>query len=165
MNIPVELIWFIAGLVLILLEFAAPGVIIVFFGVGAWITALLTWLGLTNSLSLQLLVWAASSVLLVLVLRRRLADRFHGFETGRQDPMANLDEVTGREVLVTEDVGPDHRRGRVEFKGADWTAVAAETIAAGQLAVIEKIDGLTLHVRPVAAGAANVVADDINEGE
>lgn len=160
MNIPAELVWFIAGLVLILLEFAAPGVVIVFFGVGAWVTALLTWLGLTDSLSLQLLAWAASSILLLLILRRRLANRFHGFETGRQDPMANLDEVTGREVLVTEDIGPDHRRGRVEFKGADWTAVAASPIAAGRLAVIEKIDGLTLHVRPVAAGAANVVTNE-----
>lgn len=163
MNIPAELIWFIAGLVLILLEFAAPGVIIVFFGVGAWITALATWLGLADSLTLQLLVWAASSVLLLLILRRRLAERFHGFESGRQDPLANLDEVAGREVLVTEDIGPDHRRGRVEFKGADWTAVATAPIAAGRLAVIEKIDGLTLHVRPVAAGAANVVSDVANE--
>ncbi|MEZ4387401.1 MAG: NfeD family protein [Candidatus Krumholzibacteriia bacterium] len=155
MNIPAELIWFLGGLILILLEFAAPGVIIVFFGVGAWLTALCTWLGLTDSLALQLLVWATSSVLLLVILRRRLSERFHGFETGQQDPMANLDEFAGVEVLVTEDVAPDHRRGRVEFRGAGWTAVSDSPIAAGRLAVIESVNGLTLHVRPVVTGAAN----------
>jgi len=38
-------IWFIAGLVLILLEFVVPGVILVFFGAGAWVVALGMWLG------------------------------------------------------------------------------------------------------------------------
>ena len=139
MNIPAELIWFLAGLVLILLEFAAPGVIVVFFGVGAWLTALTTWMGLTESLALQLLVWAASSVVLLVILRRRLSERFHGFETGQQDPMANLDEFAGIEVQVTEDIAPDHRRGRVEFRGAGWSAIAVLPIAAGRLAVIDSV--------------------------
>jgi len=35
-----ELIWFLAGLLLLLLEFAAPGLIVFFFGVGACIVAI-----------------------------------------------------------------------------------------------------------------------------
>jgi len=163
MDIPVALIWFLAGLLLILLEFAAPGVIVVFFGVGAWLVALTTWLGLTPGLALQLLVWAIASVVLLLMLRGRLASRFHGFETGVQDPAVNLDEFAGQEVRVTADIGPDHRDGRVEFKGAGWTAVCAESIAAGRLAVIERVDGLTLHVRPAGAGADTVAAGDASE--
>ena len=165
MTINAELIWFIIGLVLILLEFAAPGVIIVFFGAGAWITALTTWMGLTGSLAAQLLVWAISSVLLLVLLRRRLSARLHGFETRPQDPDVNLDGFAGVEVTVVRDVAPGHREGRVELNGAEWTAVSATPIAAGRLAVIESADGLTLHVRPVIAGAANDVANDANEGE
>ncbi len=157
MDLPTSLIWFLAGLLLILLEFAAPGVIVVFFGVGAWIVALTTWAGLTPGIASQLLVWAIASVAMLLVLRGRLASRFHGFETGTQDPGVNLDEYAGREVRVTRDIAPDHRDGRVEFKGADWTAVAATAIPAGCLAVIERADGLTLHVR--AAGPAATAKD------
>lgn len=165
MDLPVELIWFLVGLVLILLEFAAPGVIVVFFGVGAWITALTTWIGLTDGLAGQLVAWSGSSVLLLVLLRRRLADRFHGFESGQQDPMANLDDPLGTEVLVTRDIGPEHRDGRVEYKGAEWTAVAAESVVAGRLAVITAVDGLTLHVRPVASGLEPTPSADLNEGE
>lgn len=155
MNLPVELIWFLVGLVLILLEFAAPGVIVVFFGAGAWLTALTTWMGLTPNLTLQLLVWAISSVLLLVFLRRRLADRFHGFESGSQDPHTNLDEFHGREVLVIQDIAPGHRHGRVEFKGAEWTAMAEVPVAAGRLVEITRVEGVTLHVRPVTPGENN----------
>jgi len=165
MNIPAELIWFLAGLVLILLEFAAPGIVIVFFGAGAWLTALTTWFGLTNGLTSQLLLWAISSVLMLIVLRKRLADKFHGFETGQQNPMSNLDEFTGREVLVTQSIDPGHREGRVEFKGADWTAVSTEPIAAGRLAIITAAEGLTLTVNPVQSGDDIQDDDDANEGE
>jgi len=165
MNIPVELIWFLAGLVLILLEFAAPGIIVVFFGAGAWLTAITTWIGITPNLTLQLLVWAVSSVLLLVLLRRRLSNRFHGFETGTQDPLQNLDEFKGAEVLVTTDIAPGHRDGRVEFKGAGWSAVSDQAIAAGRLAVIEHADGLTLHVRPIEAGNNTVADSDDSEGE
>lgn len=40
-----ELIWFSCGVVLIFLEFAVPGVILVFFGAGAILTSLLVWIG------------------------------------------------------------------------------------------------------------------------
>jgi len=153
MDLPTALIWFLAGLLLILLEFAAPGVIVVFFGVGAWLVALTTWVGLTPGIASQLLVWAIASVAMLLMLRGRLASRFHGFETGMQDPAVNLDEYAGREVRVVRDIAPDHRDGRVEFKGAEWTAVAPTSIAAGHLAVVERAEGLTLHVRPVTTAS------------
>ena len=72
MSINPVLIWFLAGLVLVLLEFAAPGVIIVFFGLGAWIAAVTTWVGLTDGLTSQLLTAGVSSVVLLAVLRRWL---------------------------------------------------------------------------------------------
>ena len=34
-----ELIWFLIGLVLIILEFGIPGVVTVFFGIGAWLVS------------------------------------------------------------------------------------------------------------------------------
>jgi len=71
-------LWFIFGLVLILLEFAAPGVILIFIGMGAWVTSLTCWLGLTTTLASQTTVFAIASTTLLLVLRRLFKDWFMG---------------------------------------------------------------------------------------
>jgi membrane protein implicated in regulation of membrane protease activity len=141
-----ELIWFICGVVLALLEFAVPGVILIFFGLGAWITALTTYLEVTKSAASQLLVFAGSSVVLLLVLRRYIRSRFSGFVSERQAPDQNLDEFTGKTVIVLEDIAP-MKPGKVEFKGAPWQAESDESFKQGESALIEKADGLTLKIR------------------
>ena len=62
------LIWFLVGLALILSEFMVPGVILVFFGMGAWITAIGAWVGFAPDTSSQLLIFAISSVILLVLL-------------------------------------------------------------------------------------------------
>ena len=62
-----EIIWFLVGLVLLVMEFALPGLIIGFFGIGAWIVAavcLITEIGLNA----QLAIFIVSSVLSLLLL-------------------------------------------------------------------------------------------------
>ena len=147
MSISPTLIWFLVGLALILVEFAVPGVILVFFGVGAWVVALTTWLGLTGSLEIQLLLFAIASVVLLFSLRRWVRSRFLGHLSGEQDPTTNLDEFTGKSVIVVQDIVPDGVEGRVEFKGAEWRAVSNEAIAKGRLVEITGVDGITLEVK------------------
>ena len=144
------LIWFLAGLALLIFEFAVPGVILVLFGVGAWIAALTTWMGLTDGWTSQLLVFAVSSVVLLVSLRRWLRTRFFGHSSGKQDPQENLDEFKGQIVIVTEDIDPD-TGGKVEYKGADWSARCDTALSKGARAVIQSADGITLLVRPESA--------------
>jgi membrane protein implicated in regulation of membrane protease activity len=141
------LIWFLAGLALLLFEFTVPGIILVFFGIGAWITALTTWAGLTGGWTSQLLTFAVSSVVLLVFLRRRFRTRLFGHLTGGQDPQDNLDEFRGQVVVVTQDIDPE-QGGRVEYKGADWSARCNLALPAGCRAVILSVDGITLVVRP-----------------
>ncbi|ACF11995.1 protein of unknown function DUF107 [Chlorobaculum parvum NCIB 8327] len=141
-----ELIWFICGVVLALLEFAVPGVILVFFGVGAWITALTTYLGLTESTASQLLVFASTSVILLFFLRSHIRSRFSGFVSDSQSPEQNLDEFTGKSVVVLEEITP-MKPGKVEFKGAPWHAESNETFKSGEIGLIEKAEGLTLIIK------------------
>ncbi|MCK4689902.1 MAG: NfeD family protein, partial [Candidatus Marinimicrobia bacterium] len=70
-----ELIWFLLGLVMLLMEFVLPGLIIFFFGVGACIVALIC-LILPISLNLQLVIFIISSVILLLTLRKWLKGIF-----------------------------------------------------------------------------------------
>ena len=60
MNIDPVIVWFVIGLVLALLEFALPGVILIFFGMGAWIAAITTYIGLTPGIGSQLIAFSIS---------------------------------------------------------------------------------------------------------
>jgi len=148
MHLDPVLVWFLLGLGLILSEFALPGVILVFFGLGAWLTSLTSWTGVTPGWSSQLLTFAVSSVVLLLLLRRRLRLRFFGHVGGTQDPSHNLDDLAGEAVVVTTAVVPGGGDGRVEYKGAEWRARAEVPLAVGDAAVVTAVDGITLVIRP-----------------
>jgi membrane protein implicated in regulation of membrane protease activity len=137
-----ELFWFLLGFFLLLAEFALPGVIIVFFGIGAWVAALTTWLGLTPTMTGQNLVFAISSVVLLFGLRKR----FHQSFVGDSNDHAIEDEYTGKEVLALSAI--DERGGKIEVKGATWNARSSELIAEGTWVVITRREGLTFYVRP-----------------
>ena len=55
-NLNIPLIWFILGLVLLLGEFVMPGLVIFFFGIGAWVVAILT-IFFDISINLQLIIY------------------------------------------------------------------------------------------------------------
>ena len=141
------IVWFLIGLGLALAELAVPGVILVFFGVGAWVTALTAWLGLTVTLESQLLTFAIASIALLVLLRRWIKGRLYGHVKDEQDLNVDLEEFVGHRVKVLKAVIPGSTEGRVEFKGAGWHAVSDEEIESGESAVIEKVDGITLKVR------------------
>jgi membrane protein implicated in regulation of membrane protease activity len=147
MNIDPVVLWFIIGLVLALLEFVVPGVILIFFGIGAWVAAATTYAGLTDSVGSQLLVFSASSIALLVSLRKWIKGKFYGHVAEVQDLNVNLDEFTGKDVVVLEDVVPGKSSGAVEFKGAKWKAVSEEQIMKGEEAVIAGNEGITLRIR------------------
>jgi membrane protein implicated in regulation of membrane protease activity len=137
-----------------------PGVILVFFGVGAWITALCAFAGLAQGTAVQLLIFSLSSLALLIVLRRRIRGRFFGHIGDDQDPAVDLDEFVGRRVTVVHAITPGAEGGRVEFKGASWAADSVEPIAEGAQAVIIARDGITLRVRPADGGTAEEESND-----
>jgi inner membrane protein len=139
-------LWFLAGAVLMLAEMAAPGFILLFFGLGAWITALSAWAGLAESLAAQLTVFLVSS-LLSLILLRRYARGWFGGGTSRGDT-SHLDGVPGRRALVVRDISPHAVGGKVELNGTLWNAEADMPVIAGTVVEIIGRDGLTLRVRP-----------------
>jgi membrane-bound serine protease (ClpP class) len=146
------LIWFLLGLVLAFLEFIVPGVILIFFGVGAWLVALTTYIGLTASLESQLLLFAITSIGLLVLLRQWIKGKFYGHVSDVQDLTRNLDEFTGKSVVVLKDVIPGKMEGAVEFKGARWSAVSEEHIKNGEVAIITELDGITLKIRKRKGG-------------
>jgi membrane protein implicated in regulation of membrane protease activity len=140
-----ELIWFLIGLVLLILEFALPGLIIFFFGVGAWAVALvclITDIGINT----QLIIFIVSSVLSLLCLRKWLKGIFLGHTVLKQDLRENLEEFIGQRAVVKEKIVPK-AGGKVEFHGTNWEAFADEEIAEGTVVEIIGKDNITLKVK------------------
>ncbi len=141
-----ELFWFIIGLVLFLAELVIPGFFIFFFGLGAWVTALVCLMGDPDSITnMQIIIFAVTSVLTLIVLRRIIQKKFF-YSNGNLSEEVE-DEFTGKEALVTTDIGPD-KKGKAEFKGTTWKAESKSEIKEGQTVIIIEKENFTLIVKP-----------------
>lgn len=145
-----ELIWFMVGLVLLVFEFIMPGLIIGFFGVGAWIVAIICLLSayVTGSINAQLIIFIIASVLSLLLLRKWLKGIFIGHVKSKQDMTEDLNEFIGERAVVKEKITPK-AGGKVELHGTNWIAEADEEIAEGTVVEIIAKDNLTLKVKVV----------------
>lgn len=136
----VSLIWFFIGLGLLIAEFVIPGLIVIFFGAGAWAVALLT-LIFPLGVEIQLTVFLLVAVLSLFLLRRQLLSR-------RDRGAGELkDELVGSMGEVRVEITPQ-KSGSVFAQGTSWEAVSDTTIAAGKRVRIVASDGLKLTVSP-----------------
>ena len=140
-----ELIWFLVGLMLLLLEFAAPGLIVFFFGLGACIVAVVCLLT-DITLNTQLIIFIVSSFLCLLVLRKWLKGVFLGHTTSKQDLTEDLEEFLGQRAVVKERILPK-AGGKVEFHGTNWVAQADQEIPEGTVVEIIGKENITLKVK------------------
>jgi membrane protein implicated in regulation of membrane protease activity len=139
-----ELFWFLMGLVLFLLELVIPGFFIFFFGLGAWITALVCLIGNPGT-NLQIVIFAITSILSLIALRRIIQKKFF-YSKGHLSEDVE-DEFTGKEALATTDFG-GMKNGKVEFKGTRWNAESTSEIKEGQRVLIIEKDSFKLIVKP-----------------
>jgi membrane protein implicated in regulation of membrane protease activity len=139
-----EIVWFIIGLVLFLLELVLPGFVIFFFGVGAWITAILCLIA-DPGINLQVIVFAVTAVLSLLAFRKMIQKKFFYVREDRSEAVE--DEFTGKEAVAKMDFGADGN-GKVEFKGTSWKAESSSGIKAGQTVIIIEKENFTLKVEP-----------------
>ncbi len=107
------MIWFIIGLVCVLAEFAAPGVVLVFFGVGAWLVALLLLVTDINVL-VQSLIFVTVSFTSLLLMRKHVVKQ-------REITEDETDDFIGGTAQVLKPFSKG-TFGSVKFKGASWKA-------------------------------------------
>ncbi len=142
-----ELIWFFVGLILLFAEMVIPGLIVAFFGFGAWVVAAVQ-LCKPLTLNQQLALFIASSVLALALARSWLKSMFTGYVSSRSDGSIDLGEFIGQRAVVTQKISPN-MPGRVEFHGSTWQAQADDEIAEGSTVEVVTKDNLTLKVKIV----------------
>lgn len=138
-----EIIWFAIGLIFLLVEFSAPGLIIGFFGIGAWVVAVICLLA-DISASVQIAIFLGVSILLLALLRKYFQKVF------KMDSIKNMgedDEFIGHKAVCTVAI-KINQPGKVELKGADWQAESNVDINKGDTVRIIDRRSITLIVEP-----------------
>ena len=136
-------VWLIAMIVLLIVEASVPGLVSIWFALGAF-AAMLSSL-LNAPLWLQL-VWFALVSIASLWFTRPFVKKF---VNSRVTP-TNLDMVLGKDCLVTEDIDNLRASGAVSVAGKEWTARMErdeETARKGETVRALRIEGVKLIVR------------------
>ena len=134
--------WLIAMVVLLVIEAVVPGLISIWFALGA-LAALIS--ALFHAPIWLQIVWFVAVSVIALVLTRPLVRKY---VNGRITP-TNADMVIGKDAVVTEAIDNLHARGAVLLDGKTWTARMDredETAKTGETVRDLRIEGVKLIV-------------------
>lgn len=134
------LAWFIIALAGFILEMLQPGIYLIFFAIGAFITGLFA--AAITSVPAQLMGFALFSAASIILLRSLVYGR-------RFDEIGtNTDRLMGKTALVTIRI-PRRMHGFVKIGSEIWMATADEEIQKGETVEIVSLSGATLTVRRI----------------
>ena len=136
--------WTLAGILLMLCEFAMPGLILFFFGLGAFVVAMVTWL-IPLTLNQQIALMIIASVGSIFGLRRFLKPIFTGRSTARSED-ALPEGLLGEEGVVSDPITPGVP-GKIILHGTAWKAESEESLVAEDRVLVTGQNSLTLFVK------------------
>ena len=134
--------WLVAMVVLLIIEAVVPGLISIWFALGA-LAALIS--ALFHAPVWLQIVWFVAVSVLTLVLTRPLVKKY---VNNRVTP-TNADMVIGKDAVVTEGIDNLHAKGAVLLDGKTWTARMAqesEKAEPGETVRVLRIEGVKLIV-------------------
>lgn len=139
-------LWFIAALVLSMIEIITPGFVILWFGVSAAIVGLLDLLGLHNTVW-QIIIWIVLSLIMVILSRTFFKTIF--IKSPGENYKSNIDVLIGQKGIVTDEIDNVKGNGRILVQGQDWSARSEDdsTIPVGSPVEIVRYEGIKLFVK------------------
>ena len=130
--------WFIAFVILLVIELVTVNLVTIWFAIGA-VAAIITTI-FTDSVLIQSIVFVVVSVI-ALLITKPLIKKFKKFEV---EP-TNSDRVIGKVGEVTKRKGKN-KYGEVKVYGNTWTASSKQVINVGERVKVLSIDGVKLVV-------------------
>ena len=136
-------VWVALMIVFLVVEGAAPGLVSIWFALGALAALISALLGAQVWLQA---VWFVVISVVALVVTRPLAKKYVNSRT----QATNADMLIGQECIVTETIDNIAGTGAVSVGGQTWTAraVSDEPIQPKAIAVVRRIEGVKLIVEP-----------------
>lgn len=139
-DVQLSVLWLIAMIVLLIIEAVVPGLISIWFALGA-LAALVA--ALFHAPFWLQVVWFLVVSILTLLLTRPFVKKY---VNNRVTP-TNADMVIGKEAVVTEAIDNLQEKGAVRLDGKIWTARMADESAGaevGETVRILRIEGVKL---------------------
>lgn len=138
------LIWLALMILFLVVEAQSVTMVSLWFGAGALAALIAALCG--AELWLQIVLFFAVSIALLASLRP-LARKYFTPKITR----TNVDSIIGSEGLVTADIDNITAQGQVKLGAMEWSArsTSGETIKAGTLVKVDKIEGVKAFVSPV----------------
>ncbi len=140
--------WALVGLALIGLEILTLGGLgnfyFLFFGIAGLVVGVLVWLGFTEPVWLQWVLFAVFGITTLFVLQKPLQKKIP-VRTKDADP---VDSMVVQVATLMEDI-PDQAVGKAELHGSTWTVRNAgeRPLVKGQRSQVIRVDGLTLWIQ------------------
>lgn len=135
-------IWILIAAVCFIGELITAGFFILWFGVGASVAAVLSYLGFSETTQFVAFILVS---LILLALSRPFAKKI---TQGLPTKKATSDRLIGEKGIVIEDISPKNG-GVVRISGDTWRAISDQKIKEGNTILVEKIEGVKLVVKPV----------------
>ena len=143
-------IWLILGVLFIVAEMFTSGFVLLWFGIGALVAALLAVTGLV-ALPLQILAFLVVSIVLT-IASRTIFERFLMRGSPGRELKTGMESLPGRIGVVVEPSKGAMQEGAVRVFASTWRAFPAEgeePLREGEQVEIERVEGATVYVRRV----------------
>ena len=137
--------WFIAGLVLVILEIFAPGAVFLWLGIAAGVVGAVVFFAPGLDWKIQFTLFAVLSVVSIVVSRRYLKRR--PLETDHPDLNRRGAQYVGRDFIL--DAALSGGRGRLKVDDSTWR-VEGPDLPAGAKVRVTAVKGATLQIEAIS---------------
>jgi membrane protein implicated in regulation of membrane protease activity len=136
-----SLSWLVLGFILLGLELFSGTFVVLFFACGAFLTALIAWMGLVDSLPVQVVIFALLSCGGLFYFRDKLRMAYKARDS-------ELKGDVGTVIYMDSDVAVGAQT-EVSYQGARWMAVneSGKPLTKGMPVKVAQIDGIKLVLK------------------
>ena len=136
----IYLIWFLIGAVFLIAEFVMPTFIMFFFALGAIIVSIVT-ACFDLSINSQIILFALSSVISLVLLRNYMKNIFKGDESKGKDKYFDNSIDSNKNIAIVSKTIQPNNFGEIKYKGTFYKAQSENLIDEGKkVKVVSKGD-------------------------
>ena len=134
------LVWFLIGVAFLIAEFIMPTFIMFFFTIGAIIVSIVT-VFYDLSINSQIILFALSSVISLVLLRNYMKNIFKGNESKGEDKYFDNSIDSNKNIAIVSKTIQPNNFGEIKYKGTFYKAQSKNSINEGKkVKVVSKGD-------------------------
>lgn len=136
--------WWVAAIVLLIIEMVVPSLIFLWFGLAAGLVGIILFAFPETSWQIQLLIWAVLSVASLLAGRSYLRRR--PIETDRPNLNRRGEQYVGRQFTLQEPV--INGLGKIKVDDSIWKIEGEADLPSGAQVKVTAVEGTILKIEP-----------------